>query len=98
MVKVAVSIHSHDGFKPLLGNKIGKALILRAESVCSLTAAATVNVFMVGGGGYLFVPASVLEDYKDATNWSSLSAYILPIEGSYWETHHADGSLMEVAA
>ena len=75
-----------------------KALILRAESVCPLSGVANVNAFMAGGGGYLFVPASVLEDYKAATNWSSLSAYILPIEGSYWETHHADGSLMEVAA
>lgn len=71
-----------------------KALILRADQVITLGATGAVP-FMAAGGGYTFVPQSLLNDYKAATNWSSLASYILPIEGSYWETHHADGSLIE---
>lgn len=71
-----------------------KALILRADQVLTLGATGAVP-FMAAGGGYTFVPQSLLDDYKAATNWSSLASYILPIEGSYWETHHADGSLIE---
>lgn len=75
-----------------------QALIFRSNTVVPLGGLNCVNSFLVTNGGYLFVPASVLEDYKAATNWSSLSEYILPIEGSYWETHHADGSLIEEGA
>lgn len=75
-----------------------QALILRAESVVPLSASAAVNVFMKAGGGYCYVPQSALADYKAATNWSTVANYILPIEGSYWETHHADGSLIEEVA
>lgn len=71
-----------------------KVFILRGESICPL--AATNNLgFLFVGGGYVYVPEAVISDYKAATNWSTVADYILPIEGSYWETHHSDGSLIE---
>lgn len=75
-----------------------QALILRAESVVPLGSSSAVNAFMKAGGGYCYVPQSVLADYKAATNWSTVANFILPIEGSYWETHHAGGSLIEEVA
>ena len=75
-----------------------QALILRAESVVPLDSSSAVNAFMKAGGGYCYVPQSVLADYKEATNWSTFANFILPIEGSYWETHHAGGSLIEEVA
>lgn len=78
-------------------NKNVKAMILRGESVCPLSGSGILT-FLTAGGGYCYVPQSVLADYKAATNWSTVANYILPIEGSYWETHHADGSLIEEVA
>ena len=75
-----------------------KTLILRAESVVPLYAASAVNAFMKAGGGFCYVPQSVLANYQAATNWATVANYILPIEGSFWETHHADGSLIEEVA
>ena len=49
-----------------------------------------------GTGGKLYVRQDMVETFQNATNWSTLIAYpnnqILPIEGSYYETHYADGS------
>ena len=78
-------------------NKHVKALVLRGESVCPLSGLGILT-FLTAGGGYCYVPQSVLADYKAATNWSTVANFILPIEGSYWETHRADGSLIEEVA
>ena len=47
-------------------------------------------------GGTLYVPSSLVSSYQSATNWSTILSYtnnqILPIEGSYYETHYADGT------
>lgn len=46
--------------------------------------------------GTLYVPQNLVSSYLNATNWSVvLSSYgnqVLPIEGSYYETHYADGT------
>lgn len=78
-------------------NKQVKALILRGETVCPLLSTSNIG-FLAVGCGHVFVPESILASYKAATNWSTYADYILPIEGSYWETHHADGSLIEEEA
>ncbi len=71
-----------------------QALILRSTSMVTLENVAAVQAFMRPGGGFLFVPQSVLATYQSGTNWSTVASYIKPIEGSYWETHHADGSVI----
>ncbi len=49
-----------------------------------------------GTGGTLYVPQSKIADYEVATNWSTILGYtnnsIKAIEGSYYETHYADGT------
>jgi hypothetical protein len=72
-----------------------QALILRTSTVIELKGTNAVDSFLATNGGYAYVPSSILGDYKAATNWSTFADFILPIEGSYWETHHADGSLIE---
>lgn len=71
-----------------------KALILRSTTLVPLTATNAVSTFLQKGIGNLYVPQSIVSSYKEATNWSSYANYILPIEGSYWQTHHADDSLI----
>ena len=41
--------------------------------------------------GYIYVPSDLVASYKAATNWSTYADRILPIEGSYYETHWANG-------
>lgn len=53
-------------------------------------------------GGIIYVPQSLIEEYKNATNWSTILSYtksdgtlqnqILPIEGSIYETQYIDGT------
>lgn len=49
-----------------------------------------------GTGGTLYVPQALISSYENATNWSTILSYennqILPIEGSYYETHYGDGT------
>lgn len=47
-------------------------------------------------GGNIYVPSALIESYRTATNWSTVDAWGTitwkAIEGSYYETHYADGS------
>lgn len=49
-----------------------------------------------GSGGTLYVPSAKITAYEAATNWSTILGYannqIKAIEGSYYETHYADGT------
>ena len=74
-------------------------LILRANSVLTLT---QINCFTNtkfasdGTGGTLYVPSSLIASYQAAANWSTILGYannsIVAIEGTYYETHYADGT------
>lgn len=50
----------------------------------------------LGTTTFIYVPSNLLAQYKTATNWSSLYAnypdMFKTIEGSYYETHYADGT------
>ena len=56
-------------------------LIIRTPSVCSL---ANTNAFLnspiVRGEGYIYVPKSLVESYKSATNWATYANQIRAIE------------------
>lgn len=49
-----------------------------------------------GAGGTLYVPSDMISAYQAASNWSTILGYannqIKAIEGSYYETHYADGT------
>lgn len=69
--------------------------IVTLNNVNSLAA----TPFASGGtGGTLYVPNSLISSYSSASNWSTILGYannsILPIEGSYYETHYADGTTL----
>ena len=83
-------------------------LILRGDTIYPLwggTGNLTGTPFASGGtGGIIYIPKSLYDhlgdgtsnDYKNATNWSVVDAYgtitWAKIEGSYYETHYADGT------
>ena len=61
-----------------------KALILRNTSaVCTLNLSVTFGNTPIGlanGGGYIYVPSALIEDYKVATNWATYADRIRAIE------------------
>lgn len=82
-------------------------LVLRASSIPSLANINCFNStpFASGGtGGTIYIPKALYDhlgdgtslDYKSATNWSTIDGYgtitWAQIEGSYYETHYADGT------
>lgn len=77
-------------------------LILRSGSVWSLqnTGAFNNSPFASGkAGGTLYVPSALKSSYQSASNWVTILGYatnsIQAIEGSYYETHYADGTPIE---
>ena len=83
----------------MFSNESGlETLVLRRTS--GIVSLGNINTFVVTpfasgkSGGTLYVPSSYLSGYKSATNWSTVIEYannmILPIEGSYYQTHYAD--------
>lgn len=77
------------------------AVVIRTGTMATLSA---INHFnntpfaSNGTGGTLYVPSSLISQYEQATNWSTILGYpnnqILAIEGSYYETHYADGTVI----
>lgn len=88
------------------GDSSLNTIILRNTSVVTLgnVNAFTNTPFKSGGaGGTIYIPKSLYDqlgtgtnDYKAASNWSTINGYgtitWAKIEGSYYETHYADGT------
>jgi hypothetical protein len=57
-------------------------LILRkSDSICTMANTSTLSNSGVGkGSGYIYVPATLVEQYKTATNWSTFASQIRAIE------------------
>ena len=57
------------------------ALILRSNAVCTLDAVAILSTCPIADGtGYVYVPKTLVDSYKAATNWSTYAAQIRAIE------------------
>ena len=84
-------------------------LILRSTELCPCTNTGGFSgtPFKNGGtGGTIYIPKSLYDhlgdnsayDYQHASNWSTIYGYgtitWAKIEGSYYETHYADGTLI----
>lgn len=77
-----------------------QTMILRSSSLCALGGSNDLqNTPFRGYGGLtgtLYVPAALVQQYKEATNWSALynngTMDVQPIEGSIYETQYADGT------
>lgn len=77
-------------------------IVLRYNGVCPLNSTGAFNStpFASGGeGGEIYVPSAQIESYKVASNWSTVHGWGTvtwkAIEGSYYETHYADGTVIE---
>lgn len=100
-IDIGASAGSSFGTWFFSNNKALTEIILRMPSVKSL---ANINAFTLtpfasgGAGGTLYVPQSLISNYRSASNWSTILGYsqnsIVAIEGSYYETHYADGTLI----
>lgn len=68
-----------------------RTIIIRGDVITALSSqsAFTNTPFLTGGDCYIFVKQSMVEAYRQATNWSAILARgnvsILPIEGSQYE-------------
>lgn len=81
---------------------LNKLIIRKTGSVAQLN---NINAFAStpfasnGTGGTLYVPQALISSYQTASNWSTILGYpnnsIQAIEGSYYETHYADGTPIE---
>lgn len=77
-------------------------LIIRKNGVATLS---NINNFTgtpfasSGTGGEIYVPSAQISAYQSSNNWSTLNGYGTvtwkAIEGSYYETHYADGRTIE---
>lgn len=84
----------------LQGNTNMNVIVLRSTSnVAQLNNTGVLNntPFANGkSGGTLYVPNSMISSFQASTNWATIIGYtnnqIKAIEGSYYETHRADGS------
>ena len=79
-------------------------LIIRNPSLVSLNGDSGLSSSYFGknkSGGTLYVHSSLVNQYIQATNWSTFLGYennrILPIEGSIYEAQYADGTLIPTA-
>lgn len=66
-------------------------MILRQDFVYPLGSAFPSSCGLSTSGNF-YVPSSLVDSYKAATNWSAYADRILSIEGSIYETQYADGT------
>jgi hypothetical protein len=69
----------------IIGTSIGKGkpidtLVLPGETMCRLSGSLNSNVPIAQGTGYVYVPDSLVDDYKAASGWSTYAAQIRAIE------------------
>ena len=58
-----------------------ECLIIRTSSLCKLAAtSALTGTSIANGTGYIYVPASLVDSYKSASNWSTYASQIRAIE------------------
>lgn len=76
-------------------------LILRTPTLVKLNSQRAFDntCFKSGGtGGVIYVPQALISTYQNATNWSTVYGWgattFVAIEGSYYETHYADGTVI----
>lgn len=79
---VDLPVCSYIGNFAFVGDSILDTVILRSNSVCTLDGNAFQNTRIDPrySDGFVYVPASLVDTYKSARNWSSIASKILPIE------------------
>lgn len=92
LTKVILPICTNIGTNAFSGCTALNTIVLRSSTVCSLVNVSALNKtpFANGGtGGTVYVPAALISEYQQATNWSTLYAAgtcnFVAIEGSEYE-------------
>lgn len=57
-----------------------KSLILRADSVASISSGSLNGTPIASGTGYIYVPSALIDSYKTASNWSTYAAQFRALE------------------
>lgn len=64
----------------LRNNSLLETLILRSETMCTLSNYALNSTKIANKKGYVYVPSALIENYKVATNWSKMSTQFRALE------------------
>lgn len=72
-------------FQPFPGCNNLKTLIYRKNSGVNSLSGVSLLPTNFQSNGYLYVPQSMLESYKTATNWSTIANRIIKLEGTIYE-------------
>lgn len=72
-------------FQPFPGCNNLKTLIYRKNSGVNSLSGVSLLPTNFQSNGYLYVPQSMLESYKTATNWSTIADRIIKLEGTIYE-------------
>ena len=72
-------------FQPFSGCNNLKTLIYRKNSGVNSLSGVSLLPTNFQSNGYLYVPQSMLESYKTATNWSTVADRIIKLEGTIYE-------------
>lgn len=64
----------------LRNNSLLETLILRSETMCTLSKYALNSTKIANKTGYVYVPSALIESYKVATNWSKMSTQFRALE------------------
>lgn len=63
------------------GDAALNTLIIRTNSVCNLSVSTAIaGTPIYNNAGYIYVPAALVDEYKQATNWTLFADYIRAIE------------------
>lgn len=84
------SIAARAFYQPAYGGYIPVLILRKTDAV--VTVADTTALQKFNASSRIYVPASLVEAYKTATNWSTIGDIFYPIEGSIYETQYADGT------
>ena len=58
-----------------------ETLIIRSNTPCTLASGSVLtSTKILGGTGYVYVPAALVDAYKSASNWSAIAAQFRAIE------------------
>lgn len=79
--KIDLNTVSSIGANEFYGCSILETIILRSPVLCTLTnVAAFTNSSVASGTCYIYVPSTLIEEYKAATNWSTFANQFRAIE------------------
>ena len=81
LAQVSLPMCSYIGSNAFRGCGLLSIITLGYSNICSLNASSTFyNTKITSSKGSIYVPASLVDSYKSATNWSYFSTQIFPIE------------------